>query len=226
MRKWEFIIWLCVLVPGLATGCVGNQESGLIGDGTTEQNNTPNLTDASTTQFISVGYCPAMAAELSLLKFEGAIIEGIEYLSAAHALQALQDGAVDTALIGRKPYQSELAAGFTYDQLRDGFTLVAQEKKIIPYANLVEMTIYKALIEEEIKDVFPAATHNIHFSESELLAILDNGSDVLIRWDQVEDNYNLWIPIDSQGNKIKDFRTPFFIYPEISSYLFKKNVEC
>ena len=219
MKKLKTLFWLLALLPGLMVGCSANQKPDEGMDDSEEPIIPLKSTATVQEEVIRVAYCPTMANELSLLEADGVFIEGVQYPSAVQAVQALQDGAADAALIGRKPYQAELAVGFNCVQLRDGFTLIAQEKKIIPYADLAAMTIYTELLEEEIEDVFPAATHIIHYSGYELPEISDNRSALLIRWDQVENPYNLLIPIDSQGNKIKDFRTPFLIFPETCSHL-------
>jgi hypothetical protein len=212
MKKWETLFSLGALALCLATGCVVNQESGLIGDGTTEPNNTPNLTAASTAQVISVGYCPTMAAELSILDADGVFIEGVQYPSAAQAVQALQDGAVDAVLIGRKPYATEISEGLVFIQMREGVTMINVQQRIIPYAELASLHVHTTLDLKDIDGLFPESTQIIHHTEPVSVVLLDHNSAVLMEWADVEGNYQLLIPVNEQGQKIPQFRTPFLVY--------------
>jgi len=45
-----------------------------------------------------------------------------------------------------------------------------------------------------------------------MLLAVDDSSAILLHWSEVPPSYQLLIPVDSQGNKVPEFRSPHFYF--------------
>lgn len=169
-----------------------------------------------------LGYCPTMQGFLPDLFSQGLTFESVPYSSASNALQALIAGEVDAALIGRKPYAAEIDQSYVYKQLRNGVTLISNQQRLIPYADLATLSMHTTLDPENITGLFPDGMQIIHHSEPVTIDLLDQNSALLIDWKEVEGNYQLIIPVNEQGQKIRLFRTPFFVYASSETAKFQE----
>lgn len=206
-----FLLIVCMLI--ILAGCAARQKLDSGEEKITVPANTIEPTAIVSDILIRVAYCPTMEDELSLLYLEGFVVEVFPYPNAAHALRAIINREVDAALIGRKPYTAEMVWDFVVLQLRDGVTLINAQQRVIPYSDLVSVTIHTMLSIQEAQGLFPEGTRIIHHTELTPADLLDQDNAVLMDWTQVEGNYQLLTPVNEQGQKIPHFRTPFFVYP-------------
>ena len=206
-----FLLIVCMLI--ILAGCATRQKPDISGGNITTPANTIEPTAIVSDILIRVAYCPTMEDHLPLLNLEGFAIEAFPYPNAAQALQAIISREVDAALIGRKPYTAEMVWDFVVLQLRDGVTLINAQQRVIPYSDLVSVTIHTMLSIQEAQGLFPEGTRIIHHTAHTPADLLDQDSAVLMDWVQVEGNYQLLTPVNEQGQKIPHFRTPFYVYP-------------
>ncbi len=225
MKKRKQLLLLGAYAIIFLAGCAASEELEPNRESTLEAVDTLEPTAVVSDHVIRVAYCPTMADELSRLNKEGVIIEGIQYPSAAHAVQAIGAGEVDAALIGRKPYTAEISGALAFAQLRDGVTLISAQKKMVPFSNLATLRIHTTLDLQNVDRFFPENTQIIHHTERISVDLLDQNSAVLIDWAELEGNYQLLIPVNEQGQKIPHFRTPFFVYPSSDAEKFQALIE-
>lgn len=161
---------------------------------------------------IHIGYCPTMSEDLNILS---AIDENLEFIrlpSAAHAIQSLLTGEVDAILIGRKPHTHELSADMVALQLEEGYTLISAQQQFIPYPDLEKIPIHSTHLPETALSILPSDTKIILHENLDQAIEAGLNSAILINWEQVESWHQLLIPINERGEKIRTFRTPFFVY--------------
>ncbi len=137
------------------------------------------------------------------------------YNSSSFVLSALSKGKIDYAVIGRKAREYELHEGVIEKPLRDdlGYTLVSDYRDFIKYFELPNIEIHTALDQEEVEE-FLSFGDNIVYHE-ELKDAVQEGDVVLIHWNDWNDDYKLFIPIDKTG-KVEKFRTPILYKQDTS----------
>lgn len=181
-----------------------------------EQKITP--TSAS----IVIGYCPSMHPYIQKLLNNHNDIEAIQFENSAMAIQSLKSGTVHTILIGRIARENELNQDFQHSLLKDGVTLITKNQSVILYENLKHVNIFTPEEISEAQKILPMGTSITHIQGLEkTLSIMDGTSAILLHWSEVPAaSYQLLIPVDGQGNKIPDFRSPHLYYqPELKEDL-------
>lgn len=169
-----------------------------------EENNM--LTGYSTIQDekLKLGYCPTMTEDAELIKGMNPKIELIEYTSSSTVLASLNSKDIDIALIGRKTKTYELDDGFER-MLKKGHTLIAPSKEFIYYNDLIKLKIYTAIDRDITEKKYPYLY--FEFLENEDI-LFDGKNIILISWDDFKNDMELLIPLNPDGSKIKEFRTP------------------
>lgn len=162
---------------------------------------------------LRIGFCPTMQEEINHMTSDDYALEKVRYANSAQVIQALNAGEVHAALIGRKPYPNELFGEMTVRQLQAGVTLVTLQQRVVPYEELSNYSIHTFLSPEIVKRVLPDDSEIVYHTEADSTFTLDLESAVLVYWSQVTNDYQLLVPVDGQGNKIRAFRTPFLIFP-------------
>ncbi len=153
---------------------------------------------------LKLGYCPTMNDDAVLIEAMNPEVELIEYRSASEVLAHLNSKDIDFALIGRKAKTDELDNCFER-MLKSGYTLIAPSKQFIYYNDLIELKVSTAIDRNIAEKIYPEL--DLEFLESE--DILSGEKNViLISWDDYEDSMELLIPVNPDGSKIKEFRTP------------------
>ncbi len=163
---------------------------------------------------IRLGFCPTMEKYAQQIKEAKPGIELIRFGSASGALNALGNGRVDMALIGRVAKSSEIRADTQHMRLSSGYTLVSKERAYVEFRELGKMNIHTALSEDEAEGIIPHGTRIIYYKS--LREAFENGSGeaVLISWDDYRDEYGLVVVMEN-GKKAESFRSPVIYYNEI-----------
>jgi len=152
---------------------------------------------------IKIGYCPTM--KNFTLKFANLHnYEAIEFSSAAQVLYLLKLNKLDMCIIGRQAKKSEFE-GFV-KRIDNGYTLISNSKGMIENSRLSSLEIHTNISKNKIEKLFPELK-NMKYHDN-LNDALNKGNIQLISWDDWNDDFELLIPIDNQGNKNPKFRVP------------------
>lgn len=169
------------------------------------------LTPAS----IVIGYCPTMKPFISNLLENHNELNAIEFNNAAMALQALNSGTIQATVVGRVAHQNEIADGIQLIRVKDGYTLVTKNQSLILFEELKNINIFTLEEISEIQEILPQDTLIRQYQDAEqIFSDMTESSAILLRWSEVPTSYQLLIPVDMQGNKIPDFRSPHFYFHE------------
>lgn len=163
---------------------------------------------------LRIGYCPTMQDEVIQISGKYSFVELIKYDSSAKAIQSLQAKEIDAVLVGRKPFSQEISSDLMFHQLKPGATLVSQKQGYILYEEISKITIHTSLAPEEADKMLPKGTHIIYYQDNDPPSTQGQNLLILKDWDQVENDDQLVIPVNGQGEKIRIFRTPFLLYPK------------
>ncbi|MFO7710455.1 MAG: hypothetical protein R6V53_01695 [Candidatus Woesearchaeota archaeon] len=152
---------------------------------------------------IVLGYCPTMANIAGDIAENNSHVSLKGYASTSSAISALNAGEVDVILVGRiaKSYETD-----AYEKrLRDGLTLVGNEKRFISMEELAGSTVHTAA--SEVRQYLPEETNVVYHDSVD--AAIDAGLDelVLISWEDYADEMELVIPVQGRS-KIPEFRIP------------------
>lgn len=160
-------------------------------------------------QEVKVAFCPTMRPFIQNINFK----ENVKFYdagSAANALYYLMTGEVDAVLIGRAANKQELNAQIKEKRLQQGYTLVFNRKMGVDNSQLSQFPVHTYLAPSVAERILPDNKITYHASLDECLK---NGlaEPVLIDWNDYRDEFELLIPMDSNG-KISVFRAPVLYY--------------
>jgi len=153
---------------------------------------------------MKLGFCPTMQEDAIRIGNNNNF-EIINLQSAARVLAALEYDEIDVGIVGRKAKASEFS-GFK-KQLGSGYTLITAQKRMIDKNQLSKIEIHTHIKKEIIENKFSELKKVVYHETLE--EALEKGDVQLISWDDWNDNFNLFIPVDEYYNKVKKFRTPF-----------------
>lgn len=163
---------------------------------------------------IKIAYCPTM--EPFVRKLSG--IDGLEFFnmgSAAQAFMSYLNKQADAVLVGRAAYGREKDKETIETRLKEGLTLVYQQKTGVDEGELANITVWTYL------DASKTADFNNLFMEiirkNSLEACLEDGlqTPVLLDWKDFRDEFQLLIPLNPNG-KVPLFRAPVLYHRGIS----------
>lgn len=158
-------------------------------------------------EILKVGFCPTMQEEALRLKRENKNIELVSFVSTNEVLENLKLNQIQAALIGRKAKISEIENDLNENRLKkDSHTLITTTKQIILENDLKKIEISTCL-SEKTKELYPEL--KLNFKDCNY----KNGDPWLISWDNFSDEFELLIPINEYGEKIKKFRTAHLYTP-------------
>jgi len=164
------------------------------------------------TNKLKLGYCPTMFEEALEISDEKGM-ELILFSSSAEILEALKNDEIDAGLIGRLAKKIEINEEIEEEILREGYTLVSKERSMILFSNLNFFKIHTYLTESVSHTLIPNS--EIIYYDTLDEAVLEGfkrNEPVLISWEDFDDKYELFIPLDEFGRKIKNFRIPVLYY--------------
>lgn len=159
-----------------------------------------------------MGYCPTM--EPYALEFSEEF-ELIKLSNTAEVLKNLNKGLIDVGLVGWLAKDFEIL-NVREIRLRDGYTLVSENRGLIDYNKLKEYTIHTSINESEARN-FLGDEFEIIFYNS--LEEIPQDNLILINWDNITGNHKLVIPMIGE-NKVEKFRIPTIYYFE-----YRKNLD-
>jgi len=153
---------------------------------------------------MKLGFCPTMQETATKIGNNNNF-EVVNLQSAARVLAALEKDEIEVGIVGRKAKAREFS-GFK-KQLGLGYTLITSQKRMIDKNQLSEIEIHTHIKKEIIENEFSELEKIIYHETLE--EALEKGDVQLINWDDWNDNFNLFIPVDEYYNKVRKFRTPF-----------------
>lgn len=173
---------------------------------------------------ITIGYCPTMEKHVAKLSNADESINSKVFSSASNALNALKLGSIDAVIIGRTAYHDEIGPTTQEIRLRDGYTLVGNERAFIGKEELNNIQIHTYISKEKAQEQLPANA-NIIVHESKNEAIEEGLKQaLLIPWKDYKEEYELIIPAYPGGRKVEEFRAPVVYYNNLDERHIK-NIE-
>ncbi|MGM5484668.1 MAG: hypothetical protein ACQEP1_02230 [Nanobdellota archaeon] len=188
MKNNVFIIGTIVILMSLS-GCA---QSG-------------KVTGESPKEEIIFGHCPTMSVIAENIASENERLSLKRYPHTSAALSALNKGEVDIALVGRVAKDNELGNAVER-RLREGLTLVGDEKRFISLRNLEETEVHTAVSKDKVEEYLPERTEVVYHDST--AKAIEDGDVVLLDWVDYTDDFGLVIPVDNNMNKIERFRIP------------------
>ena len=162
--------------------------------------------------YVRLGYCPTMT---DVAKRVASVDKTIVLVGKSSSLEALDDlnrGEIDIALIGRLAKSSEISAKERI--LGKGHTLVGHDKKFIPRSGLDGLTVHTAVDADIARSLLPDSA--IIFYNDTKTALREGMMDAaLIDWDHFEDDYELIVVMDGV-KKAEEFRIPVLYSKDIN----------
>ena len=156
-----------------------------------------------------LGYCPTMKNHAFEYARNNNFI-AVEVETTSIALENLRKGNFDAVIVGRKAHQNEITSNINGTQLKEGYTLVADSRNIIPESQLSDYIIHTYL-DSNITDKLLPNLEIFHYENFETAfaeGVSGYPNAMLIDWRDYQDNFQLLIPM--RGNsKTPEFRTPF-----------------
>jgi hypothetical protein len=168
-----------------------------------------------TASSIYLGYCPTMTPHVHTLMDAYPQLTAIQFENAAMAMDALRRGTIQAALIGRVAREHEKDDSFQLIRVWDGYTLITQNQAGILFEDLRRLEVITSEENTEAHAILPEGTI-IHTTPNLDQALQDMHAStvILLRWSQVPSAYQLLIPVDPNGNKVPEFRSPHLYYNE------------
>lgn len=153
---------------------------------------------------LTLGYCPTFETyAFDLAKNNNFDLKKFE--SSNEVLSNLKSNSIDYGVIGRRAYSFEIDDEILEIPLEEyGFTLISPKKNFIEYSQLKDLEIHTYLNKEGVEN-FLGSEYNVIFHENIEDALKKDV--VLIHWDDFEDNFELFIPMQA-NEKVAKFRTP------------------
>ena len=164
--------------------------------------NLGTITGAFFSEDIRLGYCPTMepwAREYANNNNVVLIRKG----STAEALNDLKNNRLDMALVGRLATTFERGSA-NETILRDGYTLVSNQRKIVQELSL--LTVHTAVDKTIAQEMLPLSKIIFYETTEEAIKFGLN-ENVLINWNDFNDNYQLVVVMDG-NQKVEKFRIP------------------
>jgi len=162
---------------------------------------------------IVLGYCPTMGELAKEIELKNEFVKIKPYESSAKGLKDLNNEMIDAVLVGRVAENSEIKNEVFEKRLREGFTLIGSEKRMINVDEIKNENIHtfenESIVIEYLEDYDSSVLKKVVFYNSfeEAVNARINGI-VFISWNDFRDDYSLVIPVDEKGNKIERFRIP------------------
>ncbi len=189
----------------LLSGC--GQQSAVTADANSYEVETPEI--------IRLGYCPTMAPEALNLQNQNPELVMMEFGSAEMTLNELKAENIDLALVGRKADPDEIVPE-TYEKKigAEIYTLIAPRKKIVSVNDLRDFTV-NTCAPTEIEQAYPELS--LTFKDCDY----EDGNIWLAPWEECTDGFQLMVPINEQGKKVRKYRSAFlYALTEPSNLIF------
>lgn len=176
---------------------------------------------------IKIGFCPTMQNYAEKISSSNENIEPVLFTSAAEALNSLEAGFIDAAIIGRIAKDHEIGLDTRELRIREGHTLISNQKQIIHYSELEKVNIHTAIPKEITVDIFPNQANIYYYSTTHEAIEKGINEAVLINWDDYMNEFELFIPVYDDGRKLESFRSPVIYHKLDETYigLFEKALE-
>jgi hypothetical protein len=203
MDMFKKIIPLIILIAVLIlTPMLRQQENS--GDIKGEKEEKSNVEEKNEEKKSILGYCPTFEKyAFNLAKDNNFDLKRFE--SSNEVLSNLKFNNIDYGVIGRRAYSFEIDDKILEIPLEEyGFTLISPVKVFIEYSKLKDLEIHTYLKKESVED-FLGSEYNIIFHQNIEKAL--EKEIVLIHWEDFQDNFELFIPIET-NQKVEKFRTP------------------
>lgn len=174
---------------------------------------------------MTLGYCPTMKPYIQSLVDSTQNLSAVQFDNAAMAIQSLVSGEVQAALIGRMARHSEINEDIRLHRIEDGFTLIALNQAVIPYEALLDARIFTMEENKDAHALLPQDASITYYQNfDQMMSDLDRSSAVLLRWSEVPNSFQLLMPVDGQGNKIPEFRSPHFYFNNTLEFDFSEMI--
>jgi len=176
-------------------------------------NTSDNMSNRFEEKQIVLGYCPTMGELAKEIELKNEFVKIKPYESSAKGLKDLNNEMIDAVLVGRVAENSEIKNEVFEKRLREGFTLIGSEKRMINVDEIKNENIHtfenESVVIEYLEDYDSSVLKKVVFYNSfeEAVNARINGI-VFISWNDFRDDYSLVIPVDEKGNKIERFRIP------------------
>ncbi|HOI18613.1 MAG TPA: hypothetical protein PLX15_02005 [Candidatus Woesearchaeota archaeon] len=176
-------------------------------------NTSDNMSNRFEEKQIVLGYCPTMGELAKEIELKNEFVKIKPYESSAKGLKDLNNEMIDAVLVGRVAENSEIKNEVFEKRLREGFTLIGSEKRMINVDEIKNENIHtfenESIVIEYLEDYDSSVLKKVVFYNSfeEAVNARINGI-VFISWNDFRDDYSLVIPVDEKGNKIERFRIP------------------
>lgn len=176
-------------------------------------NTSDNMSNRFEEKQIVLGYCPTMGELAKEIELKNEFVKIKPYESSAKGLKDLNNEMIDAVLVGRVAENSEIKKEVFEKRLREGFTLIGSEKRMINVDEIKNENIHtfenESIVIEYLEDYDSSVLKKVVFYNSfeEAVNARINGI-VFISWNDFRDDYSLVIPVDEKGNKIERFRIP------------------
>ncbi len=167
---------------------------------------------------VHIVYSHPLTKSLSKVRIEGWIFENA--INSHRVLNLISKDITNAGIIERKANSWEIDQDFSEIQLQKGYALIYKNKIFVELDELKNWNISTYLPENEIKDYtdyFGSIYHTNSLKES--YKFIDQ-MPVLIPWDDYQDNFNLFVPINNNEIETR-FITPFLYYKKLE----KKDLE-
>ncbi len=188
-----------------------------------EQATSPTAT--STALPVTLGFCPTMRPYVQRLIDSGHNFRTIQFDNSSQAIQALKSGLVQAALVGRTARQSEISEDIRLNRIEDGYTLIGQIQALLPYEELIDVRVFTLEESKDAAAILPPGTSITYYQNfDQMMSDLDRSSAVLLRWSEVPNSFQLLIPVDGQGNKIPEFRSPHVYFNSTLGFDFSEMI--
>ena len=170
---------------------------------------------------IKMGYCPTMMKFADTISKNVKEVEAIPNSSAAEVLGMLRYGELDLGLIGRTAKKEELLKEIKETRLMNGITLIYKIKTGISLSQLGEVEVVTYLPDKKIADVKDFFGKVMQLGSFEECLRYKLEVPVIIDWKDFRDEFELLIPLTSQG-KVPQFRAPVLYYKNIEKEILRK----
>ncbi len=163
---------------------------------------------------ITILFCPTMKIHLDNTSIDNANLKKV--MNTQKALEKLNTGEGDLALVGRLKRPFELNDHFRELILFNRYTIASNERFALDEKDLAKIDVHTYLLEEKLKEF----NLNFVFHKSKENAMRD-GEIFLIPWNDFDENLELVNVMQGQ-NKVEKYRNPVIYYNEEKEQLAKK----
>ncbi len=170
-----------------------------------------HLEDEKPSADYKLGLCPTMIPHGVHLAQNAESLSILVYPSSAYVIHALKNGEIDIGLVGRIARESESISDANELRLRDGYTLVSNERSEIEYSQLLSAEIHTYLNPSEVSGFIPEAENIIYHDSIESAFDSAQGNPILISWEDYQDSFELVVPMQ-ENERVDKFRIPTLYY--------------